>query len=79
MSSRSDTVEARLSGDKQQVSDAPTKRVEVMRKDNSVVVAIHCTDDYAAMLLYDEITAELRDGYVSIELDGAVPVKSKEP
>lgn len=54
------------------MSDAPTKKVEVIRKGSAVVLVINCTDDYAAMILYDEIAAELANGYLELELETAV-------
>lgn len=60
------------------MSEAPTRRVEVARKDSVVILAINCTSDYAAMLLYDEIAKELKEGYVAIELSMAVPVSGSE-
>lgn len=54
------------------MSNIPTRRVEICRKDDAVVLIVNCTDDYEAMLLYDEMSAEIANGYLMIELDHAV-------
>jgi hypothetical protein len=44
------------------------QKCEVARKDSTVVVAINCDDDYAAMLLYDKICNALKSGRLELEL-----------
>lgn len=54
------------------MSDAPTRKVEIFRKDSAVVLVINCVDNYAAMILYEEIARELVDGYLTIDIETGV-------
>ena len=43
-------------------------KAEVVRKGKTVTIKMLCTDDYAAMMLYDEITMGLKGGELSLAL-----------
>jgi hypothetical protein len=44
-------------------------RAEIARKDNLVILTVRCKDDYAAMLLYDDIAKQMTGGGVRLDLE----------
>ncbi len=55
------------------------QKIEIARKGNVVLLALNCPDDYAAMIMYDDIERHIRDGYVELQIvTGDAEVRSTD-
>ncbi len=45
------------------------ERAEVARKENLVILTMKCRDEYEAMLLYDQMTKDMLNGGIRLDLE----------